>query len=417
MKILLTTRREHNEQRNPIAILDLAAYSRHFGHLVDCYYLDQIKGDKTRNRAYDVVGLSVLQTKKQNIPISDALYLKKRFHTEVVVGGKWTQTIAEEQKSYLLKNDIKVYTGAGERFFINCDIDYGEYPSWARVDFETLNDVRPDIMSTRGCPYHCHFCHNTERTLSFFSAHRTADNIELLFNLGLKRITFLDDIFTLKPSHMEHLYIELRKRDITIENRNEFFTHINHINRETIKWMKKYKPFRINIGIESGDDTMLNRMGKGFDAETALNKLKMLHDEVQVPIGASFIIGFPGETEESLKNTLDFAKALRPFASSWVSYFQPVRGTKGYEMAIERNGRTKLGGRNTSINYVDPNVTKKLLFKYNYKIMDYAQDNRLRNKLKYLSIQLLPYWVLAGIRLIRQSKRLRDAMNKQIFAD
>jgi radical SAM superfamily enzyme YgiQ (UPF0313 family) len=414
LRILLATRREPNEQRNPIAILDLAAYLRNLGHGVDCYYLDQLNGHKTRNRSYDVVGLSVLQAEKENIPIYDALDLKRRFHTEIVVGGKWTQTMAEEQKSYLIKNDITVYTGAGELFFTDRGIDFEKYPSWSKIDFETLNDVHADIMSTRGCPYHCHFCHNTEKKLSFFSAKRTAENIELLFNLGINRITFLDDIFTLKPSHMENLYLELKKRNINIENRNEFFTHINHINTETIKWMKIYKPFRINVGIESGDNRMLNLMGKGFDSETALNKLKMLYDEVQVPIGALFIIGFPGETDESLRNTLHFAKAIRPFASSWVSYYQPVRGTKGYQMAIERTKRTKLGSRNTSIRYVDPNVTKKLLFKYNYKIMDYAQNNRLRKRLIYTLIEILPYWVLAKVRHIRQNERLRDLMNSYI---
>jgi radical SAM superfamily enzyme YgiQ (UPF0313 family) len=316
-----------------------------------------------------------------------------------------------------LDTGIRVFSGAGEHYFSDQAIDFEEYPSWSKIDFETLNDVHADVMSTRGCPYHCHFCHNTEKNLSFFSPKRTADNIELLFNLGMNRIFFCDDIFTLKAAHMESLYNELRKRNIFIENRNEFFTHINHINADTLKWIKMFKPFRVSVGVESGDDRMLKLMGKGFDSETALNKLKMLYDEVQVPIGALFIIGFPGETDESLRNTLHFAKAIRPFASSWVSYYQPVRGTKGYQMAIERTKRTKLGSRNTSISYVDPNVTKKLLFKYNYKIMDYAQNNRLRKRLIYTLIEILPYWVLAKVRHIRQNERLRDLMNSYISTE
>jgi len=411
MKILLTTRREVIEQRNPIAILDLAAYLRMFGNSVDCYYLDQLHNQKIQSKVYDVVGLSVLQALKENTPVKDAIYLKKKFRTEVVVGGKWTQTIRDAQKTFLISNGIKVCVGPGEQYFVNRDIDFKEYPSWDRRDFETLNDVRADIMSTRGCPYHCHFCHNTEKNLSFFSAERTADNIELLFQLGVKRIFFCDDIFTLRVSHMEGLYNALQQRNINIEKRNEFFTHVNHINQETIKWIKIYKPAQVNVGIESGDDRMLGLMGKGFDSKTALEKLKMLYEGIQLPIGTLFIIGFPGETEESLRNTLHFIKRIQSIGGGWVSYYQPVRGTEGYEMAISRDKRMKVGHRNTSITYVDPNLTKKILFKYNYMMMDFSQNGFLRRRLIYTLIDILPYWLLTRVRLVRQKKRLKDSIN------
>jgi radical SAM superfamily enzyme YgiQ (UPF0313 family) len=416
MNILLTTRREVAERRNPIAILDLGGYLRSFGHTVDCYYLDQLNGPPMHNNSYDLVGLSVLQALKENAPLKDAIYLKKRFGTEVVVGGKWTQTIREDEKPYLTNNGIRVCVGAGENYFINQEIDFKEYPSWDRVDFETLNDVRPDIMSTRGCPYHCYFCHNTEKKLSFFSAKRTVDNIELLFNLGAKNIFFCDDIFTLRASHMEDLYNELKRRNINIENRNEFFTHINDINTDTLKWIKAYKPSRVNIGIESGDDRMLGLMGKGFNSKIAFEKLKMLYDEIKLPIGTLFIIGFPGETEESLRNTLLFIQRIRPLAGSWVSYYQPVLGTKGYDMAKSRVKKMKSGSRNTSITYVDPNLTKKLLLTYHYRMMDCTQSHNLRKRLRYVLIKVLPYWLLAKVRVSRQNKRLKDLMNSYISA-
>ena len=95
MNILLTTRREAAEQRNPIALLDLAAYIRAFGHTVDCYYLDQFRNDSWNKKSYGLVGLSVLQVIKEEIPLRDALYLQKKLGTHVVVGGKWAKTITE----------------------------------------------------------------------------------------------------------------------------------------------------------------------------------------------------------------------------------------------------------------------------------------------------------------------------------
>jgi radical SAM superfamily enzyme YgiQ (UPF0313 family) len=415
MNILLTTRRERFEQRNPIALLDLASYLRRFGHQVDCYYLDQIQSQSIRDRHYHRVGLSVLQALHENTPVADAIDLARRFRTEVVVGGKWTHTMAEGQRAQLQRQGIQVWLGAGEQFFVPGEIDYAAYPSWDSCDFQSLEDVRADIMSTRGCPYHCHFCHNTEKKISFFSPERTADHIGMLFRLGIKRVFFSDDIFTLDAGHMAKVYEELRKRNIPIAQRNEFFTHVNHIRPETLQWMKAFQPAIVSIGIESGDDRMLGLMGKGFDVETAYQKIKMLYEETRLPIGTLFIIGFPGETEESLQNTLNFIHRIRPFAGSWVSYYQPVRGTKGYEMAMERSKRSKrmkLGRRNTGIPYVDPNVTKKLLFKYHYQMMDFSRPNSMRRRLIYSLIYLLPYRLLAPIRQYRQDKRLKEDMDR-----
>ena len=215
---------------------------------------------------------------------------------------------------------------------------------------------------------------------------------------------------------MEDLYNELKKRNINIETRNEFFLHINHINTDTLKWIKAYKPFRVNVGIESGDDRMLGLMGKGFDSKIAFEKLKMLYDEIHLPIGTLFIIGFPGETEESLRNTLLFIQRIRPLAGSWVSYYQPVLGTKGYDMAMSRVKKMKSGCRNTSITYVDPNLTKTLLLTYHYRMMDCTQSHNLRKRLIYVLIKVLPYWLLGKVRVSRQNKRLKDIMNRYISA-
>lgn len=400
-----------------MAILDLAPYLRRFGHTVDCYYLDQLSAEHFTNRSYDVVGLSVLQALKENVPVKDAIFLKKKFATKVVVGGKWTQTMREEEKASFSKHGIQVWTGPGERYFIDREIDFDNYPSWDRKDFQTLDDVRPDIMSSRGCPYRCHFCHNTERKLLFFSSKRTADNIELLFGLGIARICFCDDIFTFKTAHMETLYTELKRRNIPIEDRAEFFTHVNQINPDIIDWIKRYRPFHINLGIESGDDDMLRLMNKGFDSETAFNKLKVLHDETGLTIGTLFIIGFPGESEESLKKTLLFVRRIRPYAGSWVSSYQPVRGTKGYEMALSRAGTIKAGRRNNYITYVDPSLTKRLLFKYHYMLMDFAPANSFRSRLIRSLIEILPCSLLMTLRQTRQNRRVRNWMESYLVTE
>ena len=414
MRILLTTRREKAERRNPIALLDLAAYWRGLGHTVDCYYIDQIVRGQAGGKNYDVVGLSVLQVLRENDPLTDAIYLQDRFKTDITVGGKWTQTLNDHEKEIFKRKGIEIYAGAGERCFDNGEIDFGGYPPWQEIDFQTLDDVRADIMSSRGCPYNCHFCQNTEKKLSFFSAARTADNIKLLFSYRIKRVFLCDDIFTLKASHMAALYEEMKRRNIPFEHRTEFFTHINHLQGEILEWIKRFKPYQVNIGVESGDDRMLHAMGKGFDSQTAYEKLKLLYEYAGVRIGTLFLIGYPGETEESLRNTLHFIERIRPFAGGWVSYYQPVPGTKGYEMVRERRGKIKPGRRNMSISYVDPNLSKRTLFKYNYRMMDFSAHHTLRSRLIYGAIDLAPMLLLETWRMIRQRKRLKRYLDSYL---
>jgi hypothetical protein len=68
---------------------------------------------------------------------------------------------------------------------------------------------------------------------------------------------------------MDALYKEMRKRNIPFENRTEFFTHINHLHGDILEWIRKFKPYQVSVGVESGDDRMLQAMDKGFDSQTA----------------------------------------------------------------------------------------------------------------------------------------------------
>lgn len=364
MRFLFTVRKEPDELRNPISILDLAAYARQFGHDVDCYYISDIFAGKIPDKAYDFVGYSVLQGIGDE-PFTDLLFLRNTFKKRVVVGGKWVNTLSDEHKEILRKNDIEVFVGHGEKLFSDGSIDYHNYPAWHEVDFKTLGGARPEVMSTRGCPYRCHFCHNTETSLSWFSAERTVENIATVLRLGAKMVFFVDDIFTIKPAHMEAIHNELNRRRINIKGAIQFFTHVNCVSPEAISAMQKFRPLRVEIGIESGDNRMLKAMGKPFTPERAYEKIKLLSDS-GIPTFALFLIGFPGETEESLDKTVRFVDRVRPYLYGlWVSYYQPVRGTVGFDMVRETDPSYRHDPRrNNVITYVPPSVTEHQLKKY-----------------------------------------------------
>jgi radical SAM superfamily enzyme YgiQ (UPF0313 family) len=354
MNILLTTRLVEVEARNPIALLDLAPYMRQCGHTVDVAYMDAVP-----DKSYDLVGLSVLQSAGCD-PVQDALCLRE--YGPVVVGGKWTRTMDELQKDILHRSGVTVWTEAGELLF-DRTVNYETYPAWDDQDICALRRVYNEVMSNRGCPYRCNFCHNTEQKVSFFSPQRTAQNVQLLFHHGVRDVFFVNDIFTLKAAHMEQVYTALCQRGVSIAGRSTFFTHVRHVTDEVVSMMQLYAPSFVQIGIESGDDGMLQAMGKKFSVEEAFHALVRLY-EARVRVVALFLIGYPAETRESLENTLQFVRKVKPYLHSiFVSYYQPVPGTVGYAVAAARRPSC-VAKRNTEITYVDPNISAELLQYY-----------------------------------------------------
>lgn len=359
--ILFTQRSWHKTPNtsNAIGVLDLAAFCREMGHDVACYPIDRIPAEP-----FDMVGLSVFSS-FEGQAVKDALHLKSRFPgAEIVVGGRWTRCIDAGEAAVLERNGITVWASAGEEYFApGAETDLSRYPSWSSRDFRTMESRGTNIMSSRGCPYHCNFCHNTERTVSFFSPERTADNIELLIDSGIPEIFFVDDIFTMKNRHMLDIYHECARRGVDIRGRNRFFSHVNFITPETAEIMKMFNPIEVQIGIESGDNRMLSAMGKTFDADAAFEKIRLLSK--YVPVNCLFLIGFPGESEESLRTTLKFIEAIKPFVTfKWVSYYQPVPQTRGYLMARRHGTIFTNRHDNADITYLDANLSSETLSRY-----------------------------------------------------
>jgi hypothetical protein len=83
-------------------------------------------------------------------------------------------------------------------------------------------------------------------------------------------------------------------------------------------------------------------------------------------------------------------------------------------MARERRGKIEPGRRNMSISYVDPNLSKKTLFKYNYRMMDFSPHDTFRSRLIYRAIDLAPMLFLEAWRTIRQRKRLKKYLDSYL---
>lgn len=358
----------------PIAVLDIAPLLRVHGYEVDCCYVEDLP--EVVMGKYDWVGYSSLFGDCSLVQLT-LKKLRALFpDSEIFMGGKSVHTLPASFVMTLREEGYTLVTESAEEFFLGYPVAAVEdYPCWQRRDFETLKLVDVvrscNVMSTRGCPYHCHFCHNSEPRIHYFSGERTAANIDLLFSLGRSYINICDDIFTLKAEHMIAVYEACKRRGIPVEGRIRFFTHINHITAKTASVMALFQPRQVAIGLESGSEQMLKNMGKGFSPAKALERIKLLRNNIE-RIQALFLLGFPGETRESLEETRLFARRIAPYTAIFsCQIYQPVRNTVGYEMT-EESGALKpfrqLNGMEGNY-YIGEHVTYEMLVEYRDKIL------------------------------------------------
>lgn len=375
MNILLTQLFVSREPRTPIPLLDLAPYWRRQGHDVTLAYSQEA----TNLSQYDLVGLSAVLFGQETYEQLKAF--RQAFSGRIVFGGKGARSLQAEEKKSLDDLGIEVVIGGGEALFDeDTAIDYSKYPAWTKEDFQSLDSLplsvlpggMTEMMTTRGCPYSCHFCYNTEPTVRYFSPERTVENASLILNVfNRNRIFFVDDIFTLNASRMLKLLATADARGLELRNKTCFFVHVDQLNADKLAAVKEYNPREVQIGIESGDDGMLSAMGKTFTSQDAKEKIQQLH-ATGIRVAALFMIGFPGETKQSLRNTLRLLNDSRKYLSGWwVSYYQPVPYTRGWELAKERVPNYKKEDWNTEIGYLDPNLTEQDLITARQALMTY----------------------------------------------
>ncbi len=192
------------------------------------------------------------------------------------------------------------------------------------------------VMTSRGCPYDCGFCASCtmwKRMVRFRSVENTIDEVRELRNrYFVKNIAFMDDSFTLNHNRVKEFCRAM------IENHMDItwscLTRVNMISDEIIALMKKAGCTKVDVGIESGNQRVLNLIGKDITLEQVRDTVKILRRNKMYWSGF-FMFGFPTETEDEAFDTLDFLKELKPDWAN-MSIFTPYPGTILYNLAKEK---------------------------------------------------------------------------------
>lgn len=211
------------------------------------------------------------------------------------------------------------------------------------------------IMTSRGCPFSCDFCSKPVFGNDFRArtASNVADEIEEVISLGYSRIWFADDCFTLDRERLIGICDEIIKRGLKIGW--ECLSRVDTLDPETVDKMKQAGCLRMFFGIESGNDSILALMKKQITTKQVYKAL-FLCKESGIKAGAFFIVGYPGENDKTVLETIKFASSLPlDYLSFTLPY--PIPGTALYE---------RLNGELISEEWQEPKninlVKHKLLF-------------------------------------------------------
>ncbi len=189
------------------------------------------------------------------------------------------------------------------------------------------------MITSRGCPCKCIFCDRPHLGKQFRarSADNVVDEFEQCWKLGINEILVYDDTFTINQQRVIDICKKIIERKIKI-----FWgirARVDTINAEMLVLLKKAGCVRINYGVESGDPEVLKRLDKGITLEQVERAFSMTRKHGLDAL-AYFMIGCPGETKETIKKTLNFAKKLKP---TYVHFtiLMPFPSTKVYADALE----------------------------------------------------------------------------------
>lgn len=192
------------------------------------------------------------------------------------------------------------------------------------------------IVTSRGCPAGCKYCikHvSYQNSVRVRTAENMVEEIEYLVKLGITNIHMYADLFTVNRDHVVSFCKLLIERGIKINWTCN--SRVDYVDEEMLMLMGKAGCWFISWGIESANEIILKRARKGYKKEQAFKALKW-SKAAGINNWGYFIIGLPGETEESILETIEYSKQL-PLDIALFHIAAPYPGTPFFYDVVENN--------------------------------------------------------------------------------
>ena len=232
------------------------------------------------------------------------------------------------------------------------DLDALGMPAWDIIRPETYPESQhgafyrqfpiAPIMVTRGCPYPCTFCAGhvvSGRKIRRRSAgHVLAEIRRLNRDFGIQEFHVVDDNFTQDRDYAKDFLRQLKAMDLGMSWAVPNGVRMDPLDGELLGLMKDTGLYLISLGIESGSDRMLKLMRKGMTTGGIRASVRMIR-EAGIDMAGFFILGYPGETVETIRETIRFSVELPLKRANFFTYL-PFPGSESFRM-LQAGGRLR----------------------------------------------------------------------------
>jgi radical SAM superfamily enzyme YgiQ (UPF0313 family) len=256
-------------------------------------------------------------------------------NTDKAIPGVIPKSEVVQNRSSSTKNDFIV------------DLDSIPYPLYRLLPLEKYWQSHGNIrwinmIATRGCPYNCVFC-STKNVMGRKVRYRSVDNVlnELILlkrEFDVQQIFFEDDNLTFNMKWAKELFNGIIQEDLGLEIYLRNGIRADKVDLELLTLMKKAGARRVWFSPESGSqETLHNIIKKKMKLEDCEKAVRMARN-VGLAVTCFLIIGFPEETIEDIKQTVQYGHKLKKLGcdSIWISCAVPYPGTKLFDNCINR---------------------------------------------------------------------------------
>ena len=167
------------------------------------------------------------------------------------------------------------------------------------------------MTTSRGCPFQCIFCVGRKMVgarTRYRNPKKIVDELVYLSTLDFHQINIADDLFTASKKHCMTVCDEIIQRKLKIQWTS--FARVDTVSRPVLERMKQAGCTAVSFGVESGSPEILTTIKKGITLNQVVDAVTMCNN-VGVTPQASFILGLPGETLQTLQQTVAFAEQLK----------------------------------------------------------------------------------------------------------
>ena len=172
------------------------------------------------------------------------------------------------------------------------------------------------MTTSRGCPFKCIFCVGRKMVgakVRYRDPLLVVDEFEALSGLGFPQINIADDLFTANPQHCIAVCDEIIERGLQVKW--TAFARVDTVTRPALFRMREAGCHTVSFGVESANAGILKTIRKGITTQQVIDAVALCNDVGMSP-HASFILGLPGETPETLQESIDFGERLKAMGVS-----------------------------------------------------------------------------------------------------